>query len=97
MWEKELEAAIAAGLLAKDKVLEIYNTNFSVEIKDDLSGKYVLMGDIDFSQVEGWGDVTTQSGFELNGNGYAIKNFVIDSSTNSTMHGLFRDIVSNSL
>ncbi len=37
MWEKELEAAITAGLLAKDKVLEIYNTNFSVEIKDDLS------------------------------------------------------------
>ncbi|MCQ2958187.1 MAG: hypothetical protein MJ180_04715, partial [Candidatus Gastranaerophilales bacterium] len=74
----------------------IHSAEEFAEIKDNLSGKYVLMGDIDFSQVTGWGDVTTQSGFELNGNGYAIENFVINSSTNSTMHGLFRDIVEGS-
>lgn len=37
MWEKELQAAIEAGLLAKDKIMEIYSTNFEVEIKDDNS------------------------------------------------------------
>lgn len=37
MWEKELNAAIVAGLLAKDKIMEIYNTPFDVEIKDDNS------------------------------------------------------------
>lgn len=35
MWEKELEAAIIAAVLAKRKILEIYNTDFDVEIKDD--------------------------------------------------------------
>lgn len=37
MWEKELNAAIIAGLLAKDKIMEIYNAPFDVEIKDDNS------------------------------------------------------------
>lgn len=37
MWEKELQAAIEAGLLAKDKILEIYHQNFEVEIKSDHS------------------------------------------------------------
>ena len=37
MFEKELEAAIKAGLLAKDKILEIYQSPFDVEIKSDNS------------------------------------------------------------
>lgn len=37
MWEKELHAAIEAGLLAKKKILEIYHQHFDVEIKDDNS------------------------------------------------------------
>ena len=37
MWEKELKAAIEAGLLAKDKIMEIYNAGFDVEIKEDNS------------------------------------------------------------
>lgn len=37
MWEKELEKAIEAGLLAKDKIMEIYNQGFDVEIKSDNS------------------------------------------------------------
>ena len=37
MWEKELKAAIDIGLLAATKVMEIYRTNFDVEIKDDQS------------------------------------------------------------
>lgn len=37
MWEKELQAAIDAGLLAKEKIMEIYHQEFDVEIKDDNS------------------------------------------------------------
>lgn len=37
MWEKELNAAILAGLQAREKILEIYHQEFDVEIKDDNS------------------------------------------------------------
>ena len=37
MWEKELQEAINAGLLAKKKIMEIYNKGFDVEIKEDNS------------------------------------------------------------
>ena len=37
MWEKELQAAIEAGLEAKKKILEIYHQHFDVEIKSDNS------------------------------------------------------------
>ncbi|MCR5185398.1 MAG: 3'(2'),5'-bisphosphate nucleotidase CysQ [Bacilli bacterium] len=37
MWEKELKEAIEAGLKAKEKILEIYNQGFDVEIKEDNS------------------------------------------------------------
>ena len=37
MWEKELQAAIEAGLLAKKRIMEIYVRHFDVEIKDDNS------------------------------------------------------------
>lgn len=37
MWEKELEIAIEAGRKAQKGILEIYHSNFDVEIKDDNS------------------------------------------------------------
>ena len=37
MWENELKEAITAGLLAKPKIMEIYNKGFDVEIKEDNS------------------------------------------------------------
>lgn len=37
MWEKELQEAINAGLKAKEKIMEIYNKGFDVEIKEDNS------------------------------------------------------------
>lgn len=37
MFEAELKGMLIAGSLAKEKILEIYNTPFSVEIKDDNS------------------------------------------------------------
>lgn len=37
MWEKELKEAIFAGLKAKEKIMEIYDKGFDVEIKEDNS------------------------------------------------------------
>ena len=37
MWEKELKAAIEAGLRAKEEILKIYHQKFDVEIKEDNS------------------------------------------------------------
>ena len=37
MWEKELQEAIKASLLVKEKIMEIYNRGFDVEIKEDNS------------------------------------------------------------
>ena len=37
MWEKELQSAIEAAFLAMPKIMEIYNQDFDVEIKDDNS------------------------------------------------------------
>ncbi len=37
MWEKELDVAIKAGLLARDAILEVYHQKFNVEIKEDNS------------------------------------------------------------
>ena len=37
MWEKELKAAIEAGLEARKAIMEIYHQPFDVEIKDDNS------------------------------------------------------------
>jgi len=37
MWEKELQAAINAGVAAREGILDIYNQNFDVEIKEDNS------------------------------------------------------------
>ena len=37
MWEKQLQAAIEAGLKARVKIMEIYEAGFDVEIKEDNS------------------------------------------------------------
>ena len=37
MWEKELKSAIEAAQLVIPKILEIYHTDFGVEIKGDNS------------------------------------------------------------
>lgn len=37
MFEKELKAMIEAGLMAREKIMEIYNKGFEVEIKSDHS------------------------------------------------------------
>ena len=60
-------------------------------IRNDLDGKYILMGDIDLSAYSNWSAIGTSSSNlfkgELNGNGYTISNLTIDST--SSHQGLF--------
>ena len=60
-------------------------------IRNDLSGKYILMGDIDMTSVSNWdpiGDDTTMFTGELNGNGFVIRNLKIHNKTDKYV-GLF--------
>ena len=63
-------------------------------IRNNLSGKYILMGDIDLSSYSNWtaiGDSTNRFTGELNGNGYVIKNLTINRADEDNV-GLFATI-----
>ena len=60
-------------------------------IRNNLSGKYILMNDIDLSSIINWqpiGDASNAFTGELNGNGHVIKNLRIDNHSNKEV-GLF--------
>ncbi len=62
-------------------------------IRNNLSGKYILMNDIDLSSYANWdpiGDLTSDTGFTgtLDGNGYVVKNLTINRPTEDGV-GLF--------
>ena len=62
-------------------------------INNNLSGKYILMGDIDLSGIN-WtplGSLTDAFTGELNGNGFSIKNLTIDGQTKDNV-GLFANL-----
>lgn len=52
-------------------------------IRNNLSGKYILMNDIDLSSYSNWVPIGNGSAFtgELNGNGYVIRNMTINNTT----------------
>ena len=55
----------------------IYNASDLNGIRDNLSGKYILMNDVDLSEVEAWNPIGKENEpftGELDGNGYFIKN-----------------------
>ena len=65
-------------------------------IRNNLSGKYILMNDIDLSSYSNWdpiGDRASNIGFSgtLDGNGYVVKNLTINRPTESGV-GLFEII-----
>ncbi len=67
-------------------------------IRNNLSGKYILMADIDLSSYSNWtaiGDSTNGFTGELNGNGYVIKNLTINRADEDYV-GLFAVIGDNS-
>ena len=59
-------------------------------IRNNLSGKYILMNDIDLSSYSNWVPIRNGSAFtgELNGNGYVIRNMTINNTTEEYV-GLF--------
>ena len=60
-------------------------------IRNDLSGKYILMNDIDLSSYSSWkpiGDEVNNFTGEFNGNGHVIENLKISNSTEDLV-GLF--------
>ena len=60
-------------------------------IRNDLSGKYILMNDIDLSSYSNWnpiGDIINAFTGEFNGNGHVIENLKISNSTEDLV-GLF--------
>jgi hypothetical protein len=63
------------------------------DVRNNLSGKYILMGDIDLASWGNWvpiGDESNAFSGELDGNGYVIKNMTINITTsNSVIAGLF--------
>lgn len=79
----------------------IYTAEDLDNIRNNLSGKYVLMNDIDLSGYENWEPIGTKNEpfiGELDGDDYSIKNLTInsDQSAKGTYYfGLFGYLVSN--
>ena len=68
----------------------IKTANDLINIKNNLSGNYVLMDDIDLSSYNFTGAVITGTFTgQFIGNGYTISNMTINSSTSNTNIGLF--------
>ncbi len=76
------EEAIAQGYSV------IKNADDFANILSNTSGKYCLMCDIDFSEVESWARYNFEG--ELNGNGYAVKN--VQNIEGKDYFGMFHDI-----
>ncbi len=70
------EEAIAEGYTVLKTAQDLQN------IANNLSGKYILMNDIDLSGID-WNPLGEFTG-ELNGNGFAIENLTINKTVTST-------------
>lgn len=73
-------AAFAADESIPDGFTAIYNNDNLNAVRNNPSGKYILMNDIDLSSVANWqpiGDETSPFTGVFYGNGYAIKNMSI--------------------
>lgn len=71
----ENQTAVPEGYIGIYTAEDLYN------IRNNLSGKYILMNDIDLSVYENWepiGDYDNRFCGEFDGNGYKVKNLKID-------------------
>lgn len=85
--------AIAAGYTVIKTAQDLQNIN------NDMSGKYILMGDIDLSGISNWTPlgITELNNYqrptaftgELNGNGFVIKNMTVNLTSTNDNSGLF--------
>ena len=95
-----MRSAARAAAVSNDTVPEGYTAIYTAEdlnnIRNDLSGKYILMNDIDLSSIDNWQSIGTIKTIDadlkpygesftgiLDGNGHTIKNL------KSTQQGLF--------
>ena len=83
------------ALAATDDYTPIYTAEDLNNIRNNLSGKYILMNDIDLSTYENWepiGSSETPFTGELDGNGYSISNLTIKvypTANTTCYYGLF--------
>ncbi|MBR5562033.1 MAG: hypothetical protein IKW12_02675 [Clostridia bacterium] len=86
-----LSVAIAAEdeavTAVPDGYIGIYSAEELDNIRNNLSGKYILLNNIDLSSYENWNPIgTSETPFtgELDGNGYVIENLRINTECNDT-------------
>lgn len=81
---------ITGKTVAPESYTEIFTADDLKKVQNNLSGKYILMADIDLSE-ENWAPLgTNEINFtgNFNGNGHTIKNLTINNS-NQSYAGLF--------
>ena len=92
-----LSVALAAENEAISTVPDGYTGIYTAEdldnIRNNLSGKYILMNNVDLSSYDNWNPIgTSEVPFtgELDGNGYAVENMTITASREEQLNaGLF--------
>ena len=76
-----------------DGYIGIYTAEDLDNIRNNLSGKYILMNNIDLSSYDNWNPIgTSETPFtgELDGNGYAVENMTITAEQQEALNaGLF--------
>ena len=75
-----------------DGYIGIYSAKDFYNIRNNLSGKYILMNDIDLGVYSNWtpiGNSSEKFNGVLNGNGYTISNATISDHDNLSYYGLF--------
>jgi len=88
-----LNASGGTGVIEIRTAADLYN------VRDNLSGNYILMNDIslkDYSTGEGWKPISGFTG-KLNGNGYKITDLTISTTSFYIGVGLFSDIEGGSV
>lgn len=92
------DEAIAA---VPDGYIGIYTAEDLDNIRNNLSGKYILMNDIDLSSYENWNPIgTSDAPFtgELDGNGYTVENMKINvTAADYVFAGLFGAVMNSSI
>ena len=83
-------------ILNNTNYIKITNPADLNNIRNNLSGKYILMNDIDLSGWGNWNPIVNFKGV-LEGNGYAILNMHVDTSADPRHAGLFGSLANHAI
>ncbi|MCM3716586.1 hypothetical protein M3202_21310, partial [Alkalihalobacillus oceani] len=83
----QAKSMLGASEVSAESIIHIYTVNDLNNIRNDASGNYRLMNDIDLSSVENWEPLPRFDGV-LEGNGHTIFNLTIEKNESDV--GLFR-------